>query len=499
MTRLQTRPSRFDELSLTESPDAVLIVTPDGQILHWNAGAEQVFGYPGDEVVGQRLTDLTDLPDDRDEIQRQLAETMRRGSATFESLRRRRDGTRVYVDISSRVVMQSSADPPLVLLTMKNVTALRIRRDSKQVEARFRDLLESTPDGIVMVNPTGHIVFANTHAHGLFGYGPAELRGEPVERLLPARFHAAHLGHRSKYFAQPRTRAMGAGLELFGLRKDGSEFPVEISLSPLQMEETSLVMSAIRDLSGRKRIDHELRDKNVALENASRAKDRFLAGMSHELRTPLNAIIGFTGTLLMKLPGPLNAEQEKQLATVKMSAEHLLSLINDLLDVAKIAADKQELERQPTDCCTVVQEVAATLRQQAEQKGLRFAVTLPRHSLMLLTDRRALSQIVLNLADNAVKFTERGRIHLKLEECCHLDRQMIEISVEDTGLGIRAEDQARLFEAFSRFEAPDASVRPGTGLGLHLSRRLAGLLGGSIRCRSEPGKGSVFTLALATS
>jgi PAS domain S-box-containing protein len=368
--------------------------------------------------------------------------------------------------------------------------------DAKRVEARYRDLLESMPDGIVMVDGGGQIVFANGHAEQIFGYGSGELAERPVELLLPDRFHAAHFGHRARYFGQPRPRAMGAGLDLYGRRKDGTEIPVEISLSPLRLENTTVVMSAIRDVSDRRRIEQELREKNVALAEASRAKDRFLASMSHELRTPLNAIIGFTGTLLMRLPGPLTPDQEKQLRTVQASARHLLSLISDLLDIAKISAGRLELLAEIVDCGRVVEDVVATLRPEADRKSLALTVAADGDLPPVRADPRALSQIVINLAQNAIKFTDRGHVRIGVRRCDVLSRDGIAIDVEDSGPGIRPEDRALLFEAFSRVPRNDRRHHEGTGLGLHLSRQLAELMGGRITLRSELGRGSVFTLEL---
>ncbi len=463
--------------------------------MHWSEGAQAIFGYAGDEARGRALTELIVATDGVAEQKARLDEALAGTGATYEAIRRRRDGSLLYVDVSTRLV-DAPEGGRFILCAEKDVTRIKVLRDAKLMEARFRDLLESTPDGIVMANPTGHIVIANSQAERLFGYENGELRGCLVDALLPQRYRHAHVGHRSNYFLQPRKRAMGSGLDLAGLRKDGSEFPIEISLSPLRTEETAFVMSAIRDISERKRFEKTLQEKNQELADANQAKDRFLAGMSHELRTPLNAIIGFTGILLMKLPGPLNDEQDKQLRTVQTSARHLLALINDLLDVSRIEAGKVVLSHEPVHCHALVSEVAATLRPQADAKGLALTVLAPEQPTVLHTDRRALYQIVLNLVGNAIKFTESGGVRLMLVAGTGHGGATTEIRVEDSGIGIPLSEQGKLFGAFSRVENVRPDAPEGSGLGLHLSQKLAELLGGRIIFHSESGKGSCFSLIL---
>ncbi|NTW01132.1 MAG: GAF domain-containing protein [Oscillochloris sp.] len=242
-------------------------------------------------------------------------------------------------------------------------------------------------------------------------------------------------------------------------------------------------------------------------EQASRAKSEFLSSMSHELRTPLNAIIGFTGILLMQLPGSLNGTQERQLNTIQRNANHLLELINDILDLARIESGKVELRLEPVVCQDVIIAVEESLRPVTEQKRLKFTISAPNVPLIVQSDQRALSQILLNLVGNAIKFTDQGEVTLRvlqdggrrLQDKAGFSEDLsptILFEVSDTGIGISPKDQSRLFQEFGRVNSEEVRQREGTGLGLRLSQRLAALLGGHISVRSVYGEGSTFTLTL---
>jgi PAS domain S-box-containing protein len=373
----------------------------------------------------------------------------------------------------------------------------------EQSEARFRGTLDRMLEGCQIIGRDWRFAYLNDTA--------ASQGRQKKEALLGRTMMECYPGIEATALFDTLRRCMDercdAHTENEFHHADGSTSWFELSIQPA----TEGIFILSLDITARKRIEKTLLDANDELErkvaertaelrvakeqaeSSDQLKSEFLATMSHELRTPLNAIIGFTGTLLMKLPGPVNAEQEKQLTTVQLSARHLLSLINDLLDVAKIESGKLELKVESIACQRVVDEVANTLRPAAASKGLQFNINVPVDEVVARADRRALSQILINLLNNAIKFTERGSVTLELAVA---QANTVEISVIDTGIGISTADMAKLFQSFAQLDGGSRRRVEGTGLGLYLSRKLAELLGGQIAVYSEFGKGSRFTLSL---
>lgn len=481
----------FARSLLESAPDAMVIINDVGEILLTNAETERQFGYARDELIGNPIEML--IPEryrDRHPGHRRrfFADPRSRSmGAGLDLWGLRKDGSEFPVEIS--------LSPLLTEGGVLGTAAIRDVTERRRSESKFGGLLESAPDAMVIVNQSGEVQLANAETERLFGYTRSELIGRPVEMLIPVRYHALHPTRRDAFFGEPRTRSMGAGLELLGRRKDGVEFPVEISLSPLETEDGLLATAAIRDVTESRRIEQQLREANAQLEGANRAKDRFLSSMSHELRTPLNAILGFTGTILMELPGELNDEQERQLRVVQANGRHLLSLINDLLDLARIESGKLALNIEPIECGELLSEVATSLRPLAESKSLELVAAQLAAPMMVQCDRRALRQILINLANNAIKFTDEGIVRLEVGRA---DKGASTVfSVIDTGCGIRLEDQTCLFAAFEQVGGAAAGPFEGTGLGLYICQTLAAALDASISFRSEFGAGSTFSLEVA--
>jgi protein-histidine pros-kinase len=250
--------SRAD-LLLDASPDALVAVSADATILFWNTSSAAMFGYPREDGVGRSLFELTVPPDRLDEAERTLREALAGRPVSYETVLRRRDGTQFHVDISARALPETADSRAGIILSIKDVTEIRSLRESARIQARFGPLLEAAPDAMIVVNGDGRIILANAQTEQLFGYGRTDLIGKGIELLVPERFHGRHPGHRRAYFQQPRVRVMGAELELHARRRDGSEFPVEISLSPMDTDEGQVVTAAIRDVGPRKAVEAKFR------------------------------------------------------------------------------------------------------------------------------------------------------------------------------------------------------------------------------------------------
>jgi len=483
---------------LEAAPDAVVIVDRTGRIVLVNTQTERIFGYDRAELVGEPVEKLVPESLRPNHPNHRLAyfnePRVRAMGSGLELRGLRKDGTEFPIEISLSPI--ETEDGTLVSSAIRDITVRR------QAEEKFRALLEAAPDAMLIVGADGKLVLINAQTERLFGYSRAELLGMPIEVLVPERFRGRHPQHRNGYFGSPKARPMGAGLDLYALRKDGTEFPAEISLSPIETPDGTFVTAAVRDTTEQKlrraeetrRQSRELEQENLRMQEANRLKSEFLANMSHELRTPLNAIIGFSELMYKGKVGELAPQHKEYMEDILTSSRHLLQLINDVLDLAKVEAGKMAFRPEPVDLSKLVQEVRDIVRGLAAQKRLRLETVVEESVREVVVDSARVKQILYNYLSNAIKFTpDKGTVRVRVfpEGTDHF-----RIDVTDTGIGISHENVAKLFIEFQQLDASAAKRYQGTGLGLALTRRIAEAHGGRVEVTSELGTGSTFSAVL---
>jgi PAS domain S-box-containing protein len=345
---------------------------------------------------------------------------------------------------------------------------------------------------MAMVDQRGRLILVNATTAKMLGYGPHELIGMRVDDLVPLRFRDRHAAFREAFYSERQPRPMGAGRDLFVLRKDGSEVPVEIGLTPIDTADGAVIVAAITDITERKRVEAALRDAKIAAEEASQMKDAFLTTLSHELRTPLQSIVSYVYLLRS---GTLSPERAREtLDAVQRNAQIQTRLVDSLLDLSRIEAGKLDLRMEQVDMTKIVSAALEVVRPEAESKRQTVEVIAPAEPLGTLGDAARLQQIVWNLLANAVKFTPaEGRIEIRLQQT----DSRVELRVSDNGQGIDPTFLSRVFERFTQAKRTQPYVGHGLGLGLAIVSELVKAHGGTVVAESPgEGLGSTFTVTL---
>jgi PAS domain S-box-containing protein len=487
---LRIRETSFREqaelLDLTH--DAIFGRSLEGKILYWNRGAERLYGWTRDDVRGKVTHEIleTRFPKPVEEI---LAGVIESGSWEGELAHRCQDGSQVTV--SSRWALQrDSAGKPLSILESNRDITQR-----KKEEEKFRNLLEAAPDAMVIVDSRGRIQLVNAQTERLFGYTRGELSGQRVEMLIPSRYQGSHVASREEYGRSPHSRAMGAGLELYGRHKDGSEIPVEVSLSPLQTEEGTLISSAIRDVSTRRRAEEEIRKLNselnqkvAELSTANRELESFSYSVSHDLRAPLRHIDGFARILKEEHASQLSEEGIRYLDRVLQAANHMGQLVDDLLNLARIG--RKEMARQRVQLGELVREAMADLPPEVSARQTEWRIE---PLAEVDCDPGLVKLVLVNLLSNAVKFT-KDRQPAVIEVGTRETEKGKAFMVRDNGVGFDPKYADKLFGVFQRLHRQEDFA--GTGIGLATVQRIVHRHGGEVWAESSPGKGAAFFFTL---
>ncbi len=467
---------------LNTAADATIISDHNGYIRVANERAEALFGYGPGELVGQQVEVL--MPEENRDHHRALrtrynaAPRARPMVAGLELYGQRKDGTTFRAEIALNPI--ETDDGLVITSTIREINA------ADDSEAYFKHLLESAPDAMIIIDDHGKMSIVNGQAERMFGFSRDEMLGQPIEMLMPERIREKHVEHRSKFAASPNLRPMGAGLDLVGLRRDGSEFPVEISLSPVESAGGRFVSSVIRDVTKRKRMENEIIAARQEAERANKANSAFLAAASHDLRQPVQALSLLNGALRRTV------KDERALQMID-SQEHSLTamtnLLNSLLDISRLDAGAVQPELEDFPIQRLVDRLSDEFARQAQHHGLEFSAKAC--GAVVNSDPNLLAEIIQNFVSNAIRYTDKGSVRL---ECDEVDGQCV-VRVVDTGIGIAEDQLEEIFREFHQCKTPGAS-KEGFGLGLAIVKRLSDLLGLTLHVDSDIGRGSTFSISM---
>jgi PAS domain S-box-containing protein len=467
---------------LHAAADAAIVTDGDGRMVFVNRGAETLFEYSAEELVGRPVEMLmpANLRQQHEEYRRRYKDSPRARPllSGLDLYGQRKDGSRFRAEIALTPVNTDAG--MLVASTIREVNA------GDESEAYFRTMLETAPDAMIIVDERGRIAIVNRQAEDMFGYTRAELLGHEVEMLLPESIRHDHLQHRSGYAANPELRPMGPGLDLFGRRKDGSKFPVEISLSPVKTSSGMFVSSVIRDVTQRRRMEQEIIAARQAAERAQKANTAFLAAASHDLRQPVQALSLLNGALRRTVK---DERAREMIDSQEHSLTAMTNLLNSLLDISRLDAGAVTPEIEEFPMQRLIDRLSAEFGRQASHKGLEFSAEPC--AITVRSDPNLLSEIIQNLVSNAIRYTDNGSV----EMVCDCGGDVCRLEVIDTGIGIEEDQLEDIFKEFHQTKTPGSSTE-GFGLGLAIVRRLADLLDHDIAVESEPGQGSKFRVSV---